>query len=142
MFRSQVFIWLGALALLVTVVACKEESRATVPSKNTSVTSTNEQAFQVKGVVQELKPDGRTAVIKHEEIPGYMQAMTMPFEVKNPKELLGLKPGDVIAFRMVVTAKEGWIEQITKLSASAPTELPSRQTIRRVLDVEPLNVGD
>ena len=142
MIRSQAFIWPCALALLVTVVSCKEKSRATVSSESSSVTTTNEQTFQVKGVVQELKPDGKTVVIRHEEIPGYMPAMTMPFEVRNPKELLGLKPGDVISFRMVVTAKEGWIEQVTKLSASAPTELPSRQTIRRVLDVEPLNVGD
>jgi protein SCO1/2 len=100
------------------------------------------QTYQVKGVVQELKPDGKTAVIRHEEIPGYMKAMTMPFEVKDAKELIGLKPGDVVSFRMVVTSKEGWIEQVTKLSASPPTELPSRQTVRRVRDVEPLNVGD
>ncbi|MBI3851425.1 MAG: SCO family protein [Verrucomicrobia bacterium] len=100
------------------------------------------QTFHVKGVIQELQPDGKTAVIKHEEIPGYMKAMTMPFEVKDAKELIGLKAGDVISFRMVVTKKEGWIEQLTKLSASSPTELPSRQTIRRVRDVEPLNVGD
>jgi protein SCO1 len=43
---------------------------------------------------------------------------------------------------MVVTAKEGWIEQVTKLSASSPAELPSRETFRRVREVEPLSVGD
>jgi protein SCO1/2 len=116
----------STLVVALALVACTEKR----------------QTFQVKGVVQELKADGKTAVIRHEEIPGYMKAMTMPFEVKNAKELMGLKPGDVVSFRMVVTDRAGWIEQVAKLSASPSTELPSRQIIRRVREVEPLNVGD
>jgi protein SCO1 len=141
MFSLRNFIRFGAALLLLTVVSCKEKSPAPTTSNSSSNADTHQQTFQVKGVVQEVKPDGKTAVIKHEEIPGYMKAMTMPFEVKDAKELIGLKPGDVISFRMVVTSKEGWIEQVTKLSAPPPTELPSRQTFRRVQEVEPLNVG-
>ena len=37
-----------------------------------------------KGTVMELKPDGRTVVIRHEAISNYMAAMTMPFKVKDP----------------------------------------------------------
>jgi protein SCO1/2 len=38
--------------------------------------------------------------------------MTMPFDVQEPKELNGLKPGDQISFRMLVTTNDGWIDRI------------------------------
>jgi len=139
---SRNLIEIGALALCMTVVSCKEKSPTANSPDGSANLDTNQQIFQVKGVIQELKPDGMTAVIKHEEIPGYMKAMTMPLEVKDAKELLGLKPGDAVSFRMVVTAREGWIEQVTKLGVSPPVELPSPQTIRRAREVEPLSVGD
>src|SRR5689334_10753725 len=74
--------------------------------------SNTQQVFQVKGVVKKLDPDGKTVQIRHEEIPNYMPAMTMPFESKNPKELTGLKPGDAISFRLTVTDSDSWIDQI------------------------------
>jgi len=41
--------------------------------------------FQVTGTVQEVRSDSHGVVIRHEQIPGYLAAMTMPFEVKDPK---------------------------------------------------------
>lgn len=68
--------------------------------------------YSVRGVVRRVEPERRSVVVKHEEIPGFMPAMTMPFDVKEPKELNGLKPGDRIAFRMLVTTNDGWIDGI------------------------------
>jgi protein SCO1/2 len=70
-----------------------------------------------------------------------MDAMTMPFETKNTNELRGLKPGDSISFRLIVTDDDGWIDQVKKLNV-APSETPSRATVRRARDVEMLNIGD
>ena len=50
---------------------------------------TNREVYQVKGTVKELKADGKTAVIDHDEIPGYMDRMIMDFEVKDKGELAG-----------------------------------------------------
>ena len=96
----------------------------------------------MKGVIQEVKSDFTEAKIKHEAIPNYMPAMTMDFAVKNTNELRGLKSNDVVSFRMIVTETDGWIDQVKKLNASNPTELPSRQSVRVVRDVDPLSVGD
>jgi protein SCO1/2 len=135
MFARKYFVLL-VLALSFTA-SCKESPKpAIVPA------STNQQTFQVKGVVKELKPDGKTVVIKHEEVPNYMPAMTMPFEVHNTNELRGLQPGDAIAFRLTVTDTDGWIHHITKLNAAKQSELPSRPTWRLTRDVDPLNPGD
>jgi protein SCO1/2 len=98
------------------------------------------QAFQVHGIIHELPADGRTAVISHEEIPGYMPAMIMPFTVKDTNELAGLQPGDSISFQLMVDKTNGWIEQLVKLDVPRVAVLPP--ALRVVKDVEPLNVGD
>lgn len=72
------------------------------------------RSFPVRGVVQEIKPDGKTAIIKHEAIPGYMDAMTMPFEAKTTNEFAAVWRGDEIQFRLVVTGDDSWIERVTR----------------------------
>jgi protein SCO1/2 len=82
---------------------------------------TNIQTFRAEGIVKELRGDGRTMVIAHDAIPNYMEAMTMPFKVKQPLELNGLQVGDKILFRLRVTDTESWVEGISKIG-SAPVE--------------------
>lgn len=138
MFARNFLNFTFALVFSLVCVACDKS-----PEKFTSEKSanTNQQTFQVKGVVKEIKPDGKSALIKHEEIPGYMAAMTMEFETRNTNELRGLKEGDAISFRLNVTDDDGWIDQVKKLNV-APTETPSRATVRIARDVDMLNVGD
>jgi protein SCO1 len=92
----------------------------------------------VRGVVKEIK-DTNTVSIAHEEIPGYMVAMTMDFDVQNTNELAGLAPNDQVTFSMVVTSDDGWIENIRKIGAAAG---PARPAMRVVRDVEELKIGD
>ncbi len=53
-----------------------------------------------------VEDDGTTMTVRHEEIPGYMAAMTMPFKVGEASLLDGLEYGDKIQFELVVD-KEG-----------------------------------
>ena len=110
----------------------------------TAITNTAApQTFQVRGVVKEVRAADREVVIKHEEIPGYMAAMTMPFDVKDVKELDGLAPGDTVSFRMNVTATDGWIDQIKVLDKGvADTAKPEVPSVRIVRDVDELHEGD
>jgi len=73
----------------------------------------------VRGLVREIAKDRRKAVIRHEEIPGYMPKMTMSLNVRDAQELKGIQAGDWISFRLVATADEHWIENIHK-TAPAP----------------------
>ena len=101
-----------------------------------------QQVFQVKGTIIELQPEEKSVRIKHEEIPGYMAAMTMSFDVRNTNELAGLEAGDTVAFRMTVTETDGWIDQIKRLNLSRTNTLPMTGPFRFVRDVDPLNIGD
>ena len=134
------------LGLLVLTLSCEKKSPGPLPSSppaSAAPASTNAQIFQVKGIVVELLPAEKSVRIQHEEIPGYMDAMTMPFAVRDTNELAGLNAGDTVTFRMWVTEKDGWIDQIKKLNGPKPVNtLPANAPIRIVRDVEPLNPGD
>jgi protein SCO1 len=113
--RSATGLLLTGLAVCLSL-SCREAKVEPASSGG----ATNFATFPVSGVVRELKPDGRTIVIRHEEVPNYMEAMTMPFRVKETRELAGLQPGDEIAFRLLVTEDESWIDQIAKTGRSLP----------------------
>ena len=99
------------------------------------------EVYYVQGVVEELKPEQKQVRIHHEEIPNYMAAMTMDFDVRTTNALSGLVPGDTISFRLIVLEDDAWIDRIAKLS-NAPPAVKSRPLFREVREVEPLKVGD
>ncbi len=102
---------------------------------------TNQEIHPATGVITEIAPAEKKVTIKHDAIPGYMGAMTMPFEVKDTNELAGLTRGDVVTFRVVIAGNEGWIDQIRKTGQT--TNLPvTSGPFRSARNVEPLNEGD
>src|SRR3954467_6202778 len=95
------------------VAGCsRSEQKPAISGTSQTASQGSNRVFQVKGVIKELKPDGKTVVIRHEEVPDYMPAMTMPFEAKIPDELKGLEVGDSVEFRMTVTDNDVWLDQI------------------------------
>jgi protein SCO1/2 len=60
-----------------------------------------DQVFEVAGVIRAPLADGRL-VIAHDDIPGFMPAMTMAFTVANPADAASLKPGDKVRFQLRV----------------------------------------
>lgn len=131
-----------SLALVVLAVSCKQETPVVPATTTPTASQPTQQVFQVKGVVVELLPAEKSVRIKHEKIPDYMDAMTMPFEVRDTNELTGLEAGDTVVFRMTVTETDGWIDQIQKLLVPRTNALPSVPGLRFMRDVEPLNIGD
>ena len=82
--------------------------------------SSNENAstpgvFAAGGIIEEIRPDAKTVVIRHGAISNYMAAMTMPFKVKTPTELAGFARGDKILFQLHVTETESWVDQFVKI---------------------------
>lgn len=138
--------WKNLLCALVAsalpALLCQAADVPAAQQPASASAATNQQTFQVKGVVQELPADGKTVVIKHEAVPNYMPGMTMPFDVHNTNELRGLRPGDDITFRLVVTDKEGWVDHITKSGTVQVVDASANPFIHILKDVEPLAVGD
>lgn len=93
----------------------KPDKAASTPAADSSITN-----YAVRGVVKSLKRPEREAVIRHEEIPGYMPAMTMPFTVRESRELDGVHAGDTVEFRLRVTETDGWIDQVKVVAKPDP----------------------
>jgi protein SCO1/2 len=54
----------------------------------------------------------QSVVVSHGSIPGYMEAMAMPFHVRTPQALKGIHRGDNVAFTLVVDKNASWIEDL------------------------------
>jgi protein SCO1/2 len=77
---------------LLLAAACSQPPKSAPP----------EERYPLRGEVVSLDPETQTARIRHGEIQGWMEAMTMDFPVKNKAEFEKLKPGDRIAATVFV----------------------------------------
>ena len=76
------------------------------------------EAYRGRGIVERVDLEGSRVVINHEDIPGFMMSMTMPFEVVDPSLLEGLSPDDAVSFR-VVSSNDGSY-RVTALEIDGP----------------------
>jgi protein SCO1/2 len=70
------------------------------------------QEYAVTGMVLEVDRARNTFTASIQAVPGFMQAMTMPFEVRQRNDLDGLVPGAVVEFMLVVHQKSSHAERI------------------------------
>lgn len=75
------------------------------------------QHYETRGIVRGFAPDRSTIEVEHENIPGLMPSMTMPFAVRDSKEIAKLRVGDAISFRLTVTDKDASIAEVKNISA-------------------------
>ena len=69
-----------------------------------------EQRYDLKGKVVNVDQRGSAVTVAHEEMPGYMPAMTMPFKVKDEWVFKDLAPGDRVQATLVVSGDSSWLE--------------------------------
>ncbi len=102
----------AVVAVCVAFVANGWSAEPPVPTGGTTASGT--RAYEGRGTILEIKPDGVTAVIRHAAVTNYMPAMTMPFQVKADGGLSQFKVGDEVTFRLVVTGEQSWIDRLTR----------------------------
>ena len=86
-------------------------------------TPTEQRSYALQGQVQSIDAARKLLIVKHEEIKGFMPAMTMPYEVQDPKALDTLAPGDLINSTLVVFSSGAHLANIRKVG-TAPLERP------------------
>lgn len=94
------------------------------------------QTYEVRGRVVGFGDDPHTLFVQHEEIPGYMPAMTMPFRTPNAAAVVQLRLGDPIAFTFHVRRDSSWITDIRRLPPG--TSLKLNDGLRPTLNGLPL----
>ena len=61
-----------------------------------------DKEYVVKGMVLSVDAPAKAFVVSHERIAGLMEAMTMPFEVRQAGDLRDVVPGAIVEFTLVV----------------------------------------
>ncbi len=120
--QSRTGRWaVGVFALVVAVLAlgaagCKKQEQEQV------------RRYHLKGKIVSIDMQQGLATINHENIPGFMDAMTMPYPVRDAHLLQGLGRGDEITADVVVSDEGAYIENIvvTKKGSGAAEEPTTR----------------
>src|SRR5262245_48784646 len=68
--------------------------------------------YDLQGQVVSVNRQQRQVLIAHQEIRGYMGAMTMPFTLKEEWAYGRLKPKDYIQATLVVESDRVWLEDV------------------------------
>lgn len=97
-----------ATLLVFVLAACGGSTPAAAePPASTSETEptpADERSprYTTRGTVEELRTERGQIVIHHEEVPGYMPEMTMPFAVEDASLFEGLAVGQRVEFTFSV----------------------------------------
>ena len=98
-----------SLALSALLVACNREPPA--------------RQYEMTGQILAIDTARKEVLIKHENIRGFMPAMTMPFTVKEDRLLSGREPGDLVTATLVVGETSAHLSSLTR-TGHAPLEAP------------------
>ena len=101
----------------------------------------SQRTYPIRGQILsigETRLDGRRELsVKHEDIPGFMPAMTMAYFVRTPALLDGLGPGDLFTATLVVNGTDVYLDALKK---TGHAELPPGSRPVRVMEL--MNPGE
>jgi protein SCO1 len=83
--------------------------------------------YAVKGIVVGTDPAHGEVTVDSETIPGFMEAMTMPYKVKDPNVLQDLHPGDHVNAVLLVGDDKTVLDQIVITAQAQPDYKPQAQ---------------
>jgi len=108
----------------------------------TSCSKTPEgREYTLQGQILTVNADHTEANIKHEDIKGFMPAMTMPYHVREAREFADLKPGDLITSTLVVVSNDAYLKNVKKVG-DAPLEKAPEDIAKEYPAVEQMKPGD
>ncbi|MFZ0410064.1 MAG: copper-binding protein [Candidatus Acidiferrales bacterium] len=89
-----------ALLLGVTICACSAKPKP------------QEVRHPLNGTITSVEAREGFIVVDGQAVPGFMDAMKMPYQVRNPSDLARLAPGDQISADIVVSDQGDFLDHI------------------------------
>jgi protein SCO1/2 len=120
--RRVVRSLLCGLALVLPMAGCHSSSRS-----QAAVPSGSVKQYAVKGIIVGTDPAHDEVTVDSESIPGFMEAMTMPYKVKDPNVLQDLHPGDHMTGVLLVGDDSTVLDQIVITAQAQPDYKPQAQ---------------
>jgi len=107
--------YLSALRLVISLVLLLALTAFSGCRRNTS----NAKRYEFKGKVLTVEKDKHLVTVSHEEVKGLMDAMTMPFMVRDEWVFDQAATGDQITATLVVEETESWLENVVIVKSNA-----------------------
>lgn len=102
--------------LLAAAVGCGRDAPAPAPVAAPSADPSPEATtYMLRGKVRSVDPASGVVRIAHEDLPGFMDAMTMDFTPKDRANLAELAPGDEVEGPLVVVREGGAVKDYNLL---------------------------
>ena len=130
---AMVIVLMSGLA----VTGCKNQNKPDNLQRQALEKHENKR-YNLRGQVVAKNVAANEITVQHDEIPGFMAAMTMPYKVKDPATVQEVEPGDRIAAEVVVVngGSNYWLEDVRI------TEQIGRKSASAAPSVHRLNVGE
>ena len=109
--RPKLICALIGLAAII-VLAGGPSPRAARVAQSGQGQQTKTQRYVLTGTVQSIDVPNHQVVVDGDAVPGYMDAMSMPYSVPDEKALKALTVGDVIRADIVVQGDDAHLENI------------------------------
>ena len=124
--------------LLVTAFClpgCRQSGPAQGDVANSSSSHAGEKRYPIQGKVIGINTASGEIELDAAAIPGYMDAMTMPYKLKDPAVLGELHAGDSLRAALLVTDTTAVLDEIVITGQSKPVA-------RQASDLQPLTPGE
>ena len=128
--RAAIGLGLGLTLGLTSIGGCRHSA-----SDSASVAQTAQgdvKSFPIHGKIVSVDAKRGAIVLNHDAVPGFMDAMTMTYPLKDPSVASELHPGDVINATLLVR-KDGdeysdpKLDQIVVVAQAKPDYKPARE---------------
>lgn len=118
--RSRVWLILGSLLIYAGCGRVSTPSPVSGPiAKNETIAKT----YTLTGIVRHVDREAGVVTIRHDEVPGYMPKMTMPFHVVDKALLDDVRPDDKVKGALRVDGDRADLVDLTVTEAAQPAEL-------------------
>jgi protein SCO1 len=117
----------GFLAVLLTCALAAVSGCHSAPAPTTASTTNGVKQYHVRGVVVSTNAAKGEVTLDTEAIPGFMQAMTMPYTLRNAGITSELHPGDTITATLFASDNADVLDQIVIVGQAKADYLPPVQ---------------
>ena len=123
------------LSLVLSLFACLSVIAGCRNASSPAATENGVKQYKVRGVVVSTDPSKGQVMVDSEPIPGFMDAMTMPYTLKQPNIITELHPGDTITATLLASSDSDLLDQIVVIAQARADYKPPAM-------YRPLNPGD
>jgi protein SCO1/2 len=113
----------SSLLVLFVLAGCRSGQKPPAPSSATA----QYKVYHLRGKVVSTEAVTGEVTLNNEAIPGFMEAMTMPYKLKDASQLDGLHPGDVITADVLVAPEaeaEPLLDHLVVVAQAKPDRQP------------------